>query len=176
MTGSRRRAAALPAVVVLAAATGCTVGSHERIPGEICEIPVSKAALAPLIPEDGKIRQTHHTFTDGSGGDCRLSADRRFVLVMDIVRWDNVVPKNVGGFSKTVHYAAERPVSFPDYAIVGSNGAQTRTTCTSGKTSMTVEIDFLGDRVENTPTGYKKLLRFVDEFVPQVTKKFGCTA
>lgn len=40
---------------------------------------------------------------------------------------------------------------------------------------MSFAVYFSGDRVEDTPLGYKKLLRFINDFVPRETDKFGCT-
>jgi hypothetical protein len=40
---------------------------------------------------------------------------------------------------------------------------------------MTFDLSFSGDRVEDTSTGYKKLQRFINDFVPRETAKFGCT-
>lgn len=39
---------------------------------------------------------------------------------------------------------------------------------------MSVVVDFWGDRVEDTLTGYKKLQQFVNDVVPRETKKFDC--
>ncbi|UWE13346.1 hypothetical protein [Actinacidiphila bryophytorum] len=72
-------------------------------------------------------------------------------------------------------YAAERPVPFPGHAVTGSNRASIQATCVSSESYISFAIYFSRDRVENTPTGYRKLLRFVNDFVPKETKKFNCT-
>ncbi|WP_329572492.1 hypothetical protein [Streptomyces sp. NBC_01361] len=40
---------------------------------------------------------------------------------------------------------------------------------------MTFNVQFAGDRVADSSSGYKKLQRFLDDFVPAVTEKVECT-
>lgn len=92
-----------------------------------------------------------------------------------VKRWDRAPDPTDRKGSAPYRYAAERPVSFPGHAAIGSDGASVRATCTSRTGYLTFGISFFGDRVENTPNGYKKLRPFIDDFVPKQTQKFGCT-
>ncbi|MEU4931072.1 hypothetical protein AB0G54_31985 [Streptomyces yokosukanensis] len=167
-------AAALLCSAVMAAAAGCS--THATVPADFCKVPVSKAALSPLIPHDGSVKQTYTTLETQPGAGCTLSADGHRVLYVDIMRSDRTPDpvdwKTVGTPYK---YAVERAVSFPGHAVIGSDHAVVQATCTSRTAYMSFAVYFFGDRVENTTTGYKKLQRFVNEFVPRETKKFHCT-
>ncbi|MER6027920.1 hypothetical protein [Streptomyces sp. NPDC001851] len=160
--------------VVMAAAAGCS--THATVPADFCKVPVSKAALSPLIPDNGSVKQTYTALEAQQGAGCALSAGGNRVLFVAITRVDRAPdPADWSAADPPFKNAAERAVSFPGHAAIGSNGATVLATCTSRTAYMTFGIDFFGDRVENTPTGYKKLQRFVNDFVPRETKKFHCT-
>ncbi|SFY50751.1 hypothetical protein STEPF1_04006 [Streptomyces sp. F-1] len=102
--------------------------------------------------------------------------DGRGVLSVSVLRWDRAPePTDWGKVGSPYKYAAQRKVAFAGYASIGSDHAVVQATCNTRNAYMSVEVDFWGDRVENTPTGYKKLQRFLNSFVPEETKKFGCT-
>ncbi|OIK25889.1 hypothetical protein [Streptomyces malaysiense] len=171
---TRRLAAALLCTAVMAVTAGCSTPA--TVPADFCKVPVSKTALAPLIPHDGPVRQTYYATEGQPGAGCALSAGGHRVLFVAFATWDHDPdPGAWKGSAAPYKYAAERPVSFPGRAAIGSNGASVRALCTSPDTYMTFGIYFFGDRVENTPNGYKKLRPFIDDFVPKETKKFGCT-
>ncbi|MFI2204117.1 hypothetical protein ACH47Z_25700 [Streptomyces sp. NPDC020192] len=175
-TGPRRGAVALMCTAVLAAAAGCSSNTHATVPAEFCKVPVPKEALSPLIPNDGSVKQTYTALEGQSGAACALSAGGHRVLYVDITRSDRALdPADWKPGAVPHKYAAERAVSFPGHAAIGSDGAVVQANCTSRNAYMVFGVDFFGDRVENTPTGYKKLQRFIDAFVPGETKKFGCT-
>ncbi|WP_250404696.1 hypothetical protein [Streptomyces cellostaticus] len=174
MTNPRRKMAALLCGAVMASAAGCS--THASVPADFCKVPVSKAALSPLIPDNGSVKQTHTALESQQGSACALSAGGQRVLYVDITRWDRAPdPADWKASAAPYKYAAERAVSFPGRAAIGSNGAVVQATCTSRAAYMSFGVDFFGDRVENTPTGYRKLQRFVNDFVPRATKKFHCT-
>ncbi|KOV62411.1 hypothetical protein ADK64_24035 [Streptomyces sp. MMG1121] len=167
---------ALMCTAVLAAAAGCSSSTHATVPTEFCKVPVPKEALSPLIPKDGPVKQTYAALEGQPGAACALSADGHRVLYVDITSWDRAPdPVNWKTEGSTYKFAAERAVSFPGHAAIGSDGAVVQANCTSRNAYMMFGVYFFGDRVENTPTGYKKLQRFVDALVPKETKKFGCT-
>ncbi|WP_225835958.1 hypothetical protein [Streptomyces sp. NK08204] len=161
--------------VAMAALAGCG-DTHAAVPAEFCKVPVPKAALSPLIPRGESAKQTYVATEAQPGAACALSADGHRVLYVDVMLWDRgpdpVNWKTVGAPYK---YAAERPVSFPGHASIGSDHAVVQASCTSRTAYMSFAVYLFGDRVENTPTGYKKLQRFIDALVPRETKKFGCT-
>ncbi|MYW15447.1 hypothetical protein [Streptomyces sp. SID161] len=170
----KRTVTALVCGAVLAAA-GCG-SAHATVPADFCKVPVSRAALAPLIPDDGSVQQTYQATQAQPGAACALSAGGHRVLSVAIARWDRAPdPGDWKASAAPYSYAAERAVSFPGQAAIGSDGGTVRATCTSRTAYMTFGIYFFGDRVENSPTGYKKLQRFIDDFVPKQTRKFGCT-
>ncbi|MFB8177730.1 hypothetical protein ACFC8N_17040 [Streptomyces sp. NPDC055966] len=174
MANPRRKVAALLCGTVMAAAAGCS--THATVPADFCKVPVPKAALSPLIPDNGSVKQTYTALEAQQGAGCALSVGGHRVLYVDIMRWDRAPdPADWSGADAPFEYAAERSVPFPGHAAIGSNGATVRATCTSRTAYMTFGVYFFGDRVENTPTGYKKLQRFVNDFVPRETKKFHCT-
>ncbi|MGW4319486.1 hypothetical protein ACWEMW_09855 [Streptomyces sp. NPDC004684] len=122
------------------------------------------------------MKQTYTASEVQPGAGCALSAGGHRVLYVDIARWDRALdPADWRADGAPYENAAERAVSFPGQAAIGSNGATVQATCTTRTAYMTFGVYFFGDRVENTPTGYKKLQRFLDDFVPKETKKFGCT-
>lgn len=181
MTRSRRRAAAAAVcAAVLAAAAGCSGSPRAVVPEKFCEVPVSEAALAPLLPEHGKVSQTYGGGKNPPGAGCALTVGGRQALAASFGRTDHApdpVDWSKGGeLWGWAPYAEERPVSFPGHAVIGPDRAEVRAYCTSPTSYMGFEIDLLGEKVEDTPTGYKKLLRFVNDFVPNATKKFGCTS
>ncbi|MEV6838642.1 hypothetical protein AB0N17_29710 [Streptomyces sp. NPDC051133] len=166
--------AALLCGIVMAAAVGCS--TRATVPADFCKVSVPKRALSPLIPDNGSVKQTYTALEGQQGAGCALSAGGNRVLFVAITRWDRTPdPADWKASAAPYKYAAERAVSFPGHAAIGSNGAVVRATCTSRTAYMSFGVDFFGDRVENTPTGYKKLQSFVNEFVPRETKKFHCT-
>lgn len=173
---TRRMAAALWCTAAMGAVAGCSTSTQATVPADFCKVPVSKAALSPLMPHNGSVKQTYYAFEGQPGAGCTLSVGGHKVLYIDIQRYDRAPDPADWKPKATPHkYAAERAVSFPGHAAIGSDGAVVRATCTSGNAYMVFGVYFFGDRVENTPTGYKKLQRFVNDFVPRETKKFHCT-
>lgn len=176
MTNLRRTATALVCTAVMAAAAGCSGSTQATVPAEFCKVPVPKGALSPLIPKSGSVKQTYTATQAQPGAACALSAGGHRVLYVDITRWDRAPgPVDWKAVASPFKYAAERAVSFPGHAAIGSNRAVVQANCTSRNAYMSFGVYFFGDRVENTPTGYKKLQRFVEALVPRETKKFGCT-
>jgi hypothetical protein len=167
--------AAFLCVVVMGAVAGCS-STHATIPAEFCKVPVSKESMAPLIPDGGSVKQTYTATEAQPGAACALSVDGHRVLYVDITRWDRAPdPVNWQAIGSPYKYAAERAVSFPGHATIGSDRAVVQATCTSRTAYMSFAVYFWGDRVDKTPDGYKKLQRFVNDFVPKQTEKFGCT-
>lgn len=125
------------------------------------------------------ISQAHNTWGEQVQGlVSRLTLDES-ALRTALTLGDHALPDadwaKDGGIWGDDPHAEKRPVSFPGLAIVGPDGAEVQAYCTSATSYMSFEIDFMGERVEETPTGYKKLMPLVNAFVPQATKKFDCT-
>ncbi|MFE3181617.1 hypothetical protein ACFXKR_12155 [Streptomyces violascens] len=172
---TRRAVAALWCSAAMAAAAGCSGSTHAAVPAEFCKVPVSKTALSPLIPDNGSVKQTYDATEGQPGAGCALSAGGHRVLFVAITLSDRAPdPAGWKASAAPYKYAAERAVSFPGHAAIGSDGAVVQATCTSRTGYMTFGVDFFGDRVENTPTGYEKLQPFIDDFVAKETKRFGC--
>ncbi|MFF8995857.1 hypothetical protein ACF09H_39205 [Streptomyces sp. NPDC014983] len=160
---------------VIAAAAGCG-SDHAAVPAEFCKVPVSQAALTPLVPQGGSVKQTYTAWDGRPGAVCALGADGHKVLYVATVRWDRAPdPVDWKAVASRFKYAAGRDVSFPGHAVIGSNGAVVQATCASRAGYVSFDVDFSGARVENSPGGYRKLQRFLNDFVPRETKKFDCT-
>lgn len=177
MTAGPRRTALLLCAAALTTATACS-GSNPRatVPEEFCKVPASKTALSPLIPDRGPVRQTYDAYASMGGAGCTLTAGGKQVLFVVIARWDHAPdPGDWKEYDERYKYAVERPVSFPGRAVIGSDRALVQATCASPKSYISFNVSFSGDRVEDSAIGFEKLLRFVNDFVPQETKKFNCT-
>ncbi|MFE3634339.1 hypothetical protein [Streptomyces sp. NPDC059168] len=175
MANLMRGAAALLCVSVAGLIAGCSK-SQPAIPEEFCRVPVKKSALEPLIPNGDSVNQKYRENEAQTGASCTLHVDSHQVLFVEMVRWDRL-PESVN-WSKVgspYKHAAKREVSFPGHASIGSENAIVQATCDKRTAYMTFDMYLRGDRVDDTPKGYKKLQSFVNDFVPRETKKFGCT-
>ncbi|MFJ5034492.1 hypothetical protein ACIQB5_42060 [Streptomyces sp. NPDC088560] len=160
--------------VVLTVA-GCSK-TQPSIPDNFCHVPVNNSALASLVPDGDSLEQKYTPFESHPGAQCDLSVDGRGVLSVAVNRWDRAPdPTDWSKVGSPYKYAAQRKVAFPGHASIGSDRAVVEATCNTKTAYVSVVVDFWGDRVENTPTGYKKLQRFVNDFVPRETKKLDCT-
>ncbi|MFF0969854.1 hypothetical protein ACWDQO_26855 [Streptomyces sp. NPDC003703] len=169
-------AAAVVCAGLLGAAAGCS-DTKLAVPDDFCQTSVDHSALSPLLPGSGEVKQTHEDFeSPRAGSACTLKVDGHLVLSVNALRSDGKPgPRDWKKVADTYRYAAERDVSFPGTAVIGSDRAVIEALCTKRSAYMSFAVYLYGDRVENTTTGYKKLQRFLDDFVPQVTKRFECT-
>ncbi|MBJ7002726.1 hypothetical protein ACFYOR_34420 [Streptomyces griseofuscus] len=175
MAKSRRTAQLALCGVFVLVMTGCSK-TQPGIPDSFCHVPVNHSALSPLVPNGDSLKQKYTPFESHPGAQCDLSVDGRGVLSVAVNRWDRAPdPTDWNKVGTPYKYAAQRKVAFPGHASIGSDRAVVEATCNTRTAYVSVVVDFWGDRVEDTPTGYKKLLRFVNDFVPRETKKFGCT-
>lgn len=161
------------AVVLMVA--GCSK-TQPNVPANFCHVPVDNSVLAPLVPNGDSLEQKYTPFESHPGAQCDLSVDGRGVLSVAVRRWDRAPdPTDWNKVGSPYKYAAQRKVTFPGHASIGSGRAVVEATCNTRNAYVSIVVDFWGDRVEDTPTGYKKLQRFVNDFVPRETKKFHCT-
>ena len=175
MAKLKRGTVVLVCVAVLGASTGCG-STPPEIPDGFCHVPVKKSALSPLIPNGDSTKQEFTAAQARPGAFCTLHVDSHQVLFAEIARWDRASePVDWNKVGSPYKYAAKREVSFPGYASIGSGNAIVEATCSTRTGYMSFDIYFRGDRVEETSNGYKKLLQFVNDFVPGATKKFDCT-
>lgn len=157
------------------ALTGCSK-AQPSIPGDFCHVTVDKSVLAPLVPNGDDLTQKYTPFQSHPGAQCDLSVDGRGVLSVSVNRWDRAPdPTDWNKVASPYKYGAQRKVAFPGHASIGSDRAVVEATCKTRTAYVSVVVDFWGDRVEDTPSGYKKLLRFVNDFVPRQTKNLHCT-
>ncbi len=85
---TRRMAAALWLYRRHGSGGGLQHQHQATIPADFCKVPVSKAALSPLMPHKGSVKQTYYAF-DGQPGAARtLSVGGHGVLFVDIERRD----------------------------------------------------------------------------------------
>ncbi|MFI9242380.1 hypothetical protein ACIGXF_07285 [Streptomyces sp. NPDC053086] len=132
--------------------------------------------MSALVPDGDSLEQKYTPFASRRGAQCDLSVDGRDVLSVAVRHWDRAPdPTDWDTVGAPYRHAAQRKVAFPGHASIGSDRAVVEAACDTGTGYMSFVVDFWGDRVEDTPEGYRKLQRFVDVFVPEQTKKFGCT-
>ncbi|MFJ7944357.1 hypothetical protein ACIQ6K_12025 [Streptomyces sp. NPDC096354] len=175
MKNLRRGVVALICTAVAVATAGCNSKSL-AIPVKFCHIPVKKTSLAPLIPNGKDLTQTYADLDSQPGTTCTMKVDGHQILFATVVHWDrSPEPVNWTSVASPYKNAAKRKVSFPGDAVIGSDHAVVQATCNAAASYLSFDIYFAGERVEDTPEGYRKLQRFVEDFVPNETKKWGCT-
>ncbi|MFD3474519.1 hypothetical protein [Streptomyces sp. NPDC058695] len=155
--------------------TGC--GSGYAVPETFCDAAVQKDDLSPLLPEGENLKNKRVKARSKPGAFCSLSVDGTRILYVAYQHDDApLLPENRRAVIQRLERAAARNVSFPGQAVIGSNGAEVSAKCGDPTPYLTFNVQFAGDRVEDSSSGYKKLQRFLDDFVPAVTKKVECTA
>ncbi|MFI1534390.1 hypothetical protein [Streptomyces anandii] len=165
--------AVILSATVMATAAACSKKSL-AIPDEFCRVSVNN--LAPLVPDGDSAKQDFTALEARPGAACNLWVDNHNVLSVNVMLLDGASDvSNWNDVGTQYKHMAQRKVTFAGHAAIGSDHAIVEATCTARAGYLSVSLDFSGDRVENTPTGYKKLQRFLDDFVPKETKKFGCT-
>lgn len=169
-----RGMAVLVCMSVAGLAAGCSK-DRPTVPEKFCHAPVKKSSLEPLLPNGDSVDQRYAENQAQPGASCTLRVDGHQVLYVEVVRWDRAPePVDWNRVGSPYKNAAKRDVSFAGYASIGSENAIVRATCNKRNAYMSFDIYFRGDRVDGTPSGYKKLLNFVNDFVPQEAKKFDC--
>ncbi|MFI9777626.1 hypothetical protein ACIHCV_23430 [Streptomyces sp. NPDC051956] len=166
---------ALFLVALALTATGC--GSGFTVPETFCDAVVKKDDLSPLLPEGEKLKNKRMKARSKPGAFCSLSVDGTRILYVAYQHDDApLLPENRRAVIQRLERAATRKVSFPGEAIIGSNGAEVSAKCIDPTPYLTFDVQFAGERVEDSSSGYKKLQRFLDDFVPAVTEHLECTA
>ncbi|MGW6397459.1 hypothetical protein [Streptomyces sp. NPDC055134] len=156
------------------AVAGC--GKSLAVPKNFCGVPAQEATLAALLP-DGEHLKNWQAQPPGAYADCALQVDGTQILDVTIRQAeDQPAPEDWRTATKRFSQGARRSIDFPGTAVVGSDGALVSAECGTPSSYLTFNVSFHGDRVEDSGSGYKKLQRFLDDFVPAVTKKVGCAA
>ena len=175
VTKLKRGIMTLLCAVMTGAAVGCS-NTQPDIPDKFCQVPVENSSLSPLIPNGDSIKQKYVAAQSKPGAFCQLHVDGHQILFVEMMRWDREPePTDWNKVGSQYKHAAKRKVTFPGYASIGSDHAIVQATCDTHAGYMSFVVNFSGDRTEDTPTGYKKLQRFINDFVPKETKKFDCT-
>ncbi|NGO73351.1 hypothetical protein [Streptomyces boncukensis] len=172
------RAAALPlcisAVVVI---TGCSSKETLSGPDTFCRTPVKSSAISPLLPKGEDLRQKYSKMRSEVGAFCNLGVDDKQVLHATVLYYKKKPePVDWKSIASMYDHGATRSVSFSGTAMIAPEKAIIRAKCDSASEHMQFVLRLNGDRVDESPTGYKKLQRFANDFVPNVTKKYGCTS
>lgn len=172
MKAPRRILMALLSLGMMAA--GCS--NSIAVPKEFCGVPVESESLSPLLPDEGKLKGWHADMESRPGIFCNISVDRTVILYASVQYYDRPPePVDWKAVASRNEQAAKRGLAFPGEGIVGSKAAIIVAKCNTPTAYMDVTVDFNGSRVEDSPEGYKKLQRFIEDFVPRETKKYGCT-
>ncbi|WP_438292525.1 hypothetical protein [Streptomyces sp. HUAS TT7] len=162
----------LLAVLMLAlVATGCSTSID--IPKTFCDVPVRSDSLSPLLPSEGEVRASKGELRDTI---CDLSVGGIQTLSIRIAKIDKQLPPE-DWTNAMAEYTrgARRTTTFPSTAVIGGNGALITANCGSPSAYVLFDVYFTGEQVEDSEAGVKKLQRFLEDFVPNVTKKLGCT-
>ncbi|MBO1334126.1 hypothetical protein [Streptomyces sp. VRA16 Mangrove soil] len=176
MKVTKRGSAFALGVLICAGAAGCS-SEDLAIPNELCKIPVSKSALSPLLPSGDELQQSYETLQSQTGATCLVKVDGKVVISATILKYEKKPePVDWPAVAKKYGNAATRDMPFPGAGVIGSDRAIVEAHCDKGSSYMDFNIRLSGEGIDESPKGYKKLQRFVNDFVPAQTKKFGCTA
>ncbi|MEU9101202.1 hypothetical protein [Streptomyces sp. NPDC048361] len=162
----------LVAVVVMAVmAAGCSQGI--AVPKAFCDVPVRPDSLSPLLPSEGEVKTSRSELHDVI---CNLSVGGSQTLNVRIAKIDKQLPpEDWANAQAEFTRGARRTTSFPGTAVIGSNGALVTANCGKPSAYILLDVAFTGKRAENSEVGAQRLQRFLEDFVPSVTQKLGCT-
>ncbi|NGO73857.1 hypothetical protein [Streptomyces boncukensis] len=177
---SRQVVASLLCVATTVVAAGCSENKLST-PEAFCQIPVAKDSLSPLLPKEGNLKQKRSPITEPGlkreGALCNIQVDSQRILYASVLHYsEKPEPMNWKAAASPYNHAARRKVSFPGTAMIAPGNATIRAKCDSTSEYMQFVLDLNGERVNDSPTGYKKLQKFANDFVPNATKKYGCTS
>ncbi|GAA1278490.1 hypothetical protein GCM10009646_76790 [Streptomyces aureus] len=172
-----RYVAAVLACVATAAMTTACSSEGTDVPGKFCGALVKKSALSPLLPDGDEVK----TQQDGSAATeitCSLNVDGTRVLNSTIRTLDGpLAPEDWDTALSKYKNAKKRHVSFPGTAVIGADGARITAKCQDAapSDSLLFNIDLFGSQVENSQAGATKLQKFLEDYVPAMTKQLDCT-
>ncbi|WP_188273900.1 hypothetical protein [Streptomyces sp. CBMA152] len=162
-------------ILVLAmAAAGCSKAVD--VPGEFCGVTVSKQSLSPLLPHSGNLKEEEFDLPSHPGATCGINIGGTRILTGTVQYFDRAPePVDWNRVASRYKQGRKRQLLFPGEGVIGSRSASIEAKCTSAAAYVDVTVHFNGSRVDDSPEGYKKLQRFIEDFVPSATKKYGCT-
>ncbi|AWT43961.1 MULTISPECIES: hypothetical protein [Streptomyces] len=179
--GTRALVAAVTAGVLAVGVAGCGDSGDRAVPGRVCGVPVDADALAPLLPDDGKVADRR---TDKGGGSvsCRVSVNGSPVLhlagdVTDPGTGARAVSLADRGLGRLGNPALVEGAG--DTAAVADRGAKAAARCTwQGR-----DHDFVGlvqlEGEDPVPAGTEDrrdaLLAFLKSWFPAAARAQGCT-
>lgn len=144
------------------------------IPDTFCGVPANKAAISALIPKGKSVRQDYDQGHFRAG--CSLDVDDNVALDVLVTYWDQAPSKFRWSRFERPFKLVERDVSFSGAMKTGGDDALVRADCDKPDAYMTFDISISGNHLDELPSGYKKMQRFVDDLVPKETKKYHCTS
>ncbi|MCX4641784.1 hypothetical protein [Streptomyces sp. NBC_01446] len=172
----RHGAVVLACVAIAAMATACS-SKELDVPGKFCGAPLKKSTLSALLPDGDEVK----TQQDGSAATeivCSLNVAGSRVLNSTIRTLDGPLASEDWDTALSKYKnAKKREVSFPGAAVIGADGARITAKCQNAapSDSLLFNIDLFGSQVENSEAGAAKLQKFLQDYVPAMTKQLDCT-
>ncbi|MFE9412557.1 hypothetical protein ACFYN0_27750 [Streptomyces sp. NPDC006704] len=142
-------------------------------------MPVKKESLAPLLPDGEKLTNERHDLQAVPGLSCNLDVDGTRILYASVQFYKDRLPAPPApppdGYVSNYKYGADRAINFRGEEFLGSDGGVINVICDDAKSYLNVVVRLSRSRMDDTPDGYKKLLPFVEDFVPSEGRKYRCT-
>ncbi|MFE9412558.1 hypothetical protein ACFYN0_27755 [Streptomyces sp. NPDC006704] len=167
------RVLVIAVILAEAAATGCSSKGID-MPNAFCDVPLQSAALAPLLPTEGEVKTRKDVVPPNSY--CDLSVVGKWNLNVRITDLDKKLPPEdwanaLAKFSSS----GRRDASFRGLSVIGGDGALVMADCVSPSPYVLFDVALAGKPVDKSAAGAKKLQDFLEDFVPAMTRKIGCT-
>ncbi|WP_406507477.1 hypothetical protein [Streptomyces sp. NBC_00212] len=158
-------------VALVLVVSGCSKGID--MPKSFCDVAVRGDSLAPLLPSEGEVAVSKGELRDVI---CNLSVDGIQTLNVRISKIDKQLPaEDWANAISEFAQAGRRRTAFPGIAVIGANGALITANCGSPAAYVQFDVKLTGKQVQSSEAGAKKVQAFLEDFVPNVTKKLGCT-
>lgn len=180
----------ITAGAVIAGSIYCLTAQNSdsySLPARFCSVATDAKAFAPLLPTGEAIEEDSDPLTvlqerDALGNTedayCRLAVDKR--LSVDVViraseRERDIHPEDYETALAKLDSARESTnPSFPGRAVVGSHEAFVRATCARRFHSLVVDLEITGP--PGNSESQQRMQRWVDDFIPKIMDKTGCTS
>lgn len=168
-------AVGVAAVGLAAALAGCSGGGREyALPGKVCDVPVKKGTLSPLLPDGEKLREVPGGLP-GSRSGCALVVDRARILTVSVSSVDKLYDPMAGLESYKFSHRKRIPkLPFAGKGAVGDTNAMISTECGSPEAEFLI-VDFI---IRNEHVSVKQrrkdLQHFAEAYVPDVRRTLKC--
>ena len=167
------RALVVAVILAEAATTGCSSKGID-VPKAFCDVPLRGAAVAPLLPTEGEVETRKNAVPPNLY--CDLSVVGKWNLNVRIADIDKrLPPEDWANALAEFSSSGRRDARFRGLSVIGGDGALVTADCTSPSPYVLFDVALAGKSVDKSAAGAKKLQTFLEDFVPAVTRKMGCT-